>query len=65
LFTACGAVTSHYKIDVSKFDIKCRKMKCVIKSKSKAFVPNVSVLKCMRGKYNHNGNEIKGYGKFL
>lgn len=61
LFTNCGAITSHYEIDFDKLTVSCNKSKCLIKGKTKQWVPGVSVVKCSRNEYNYRGTSIEAW----
>ena len=61
LFTNCGAITSHYNINFDKLTVSCNKSKCLIKGKTKQWVPEVSVVKCSRNEYNYRGTSIEAW----
>lgn len=60
-FTNCGAITSHYEIDLENLKVNCHRNKCSIKTKSKAFTPSITTVVCQRNKYNYDGQTIRAW----
>ncbi|CAG5110022.1 Oidioi.mRNA.OKI2018_I69.chr2.g4473.t1.cds [Oikopleura dioica] len=62
LFSACGALTSHFDVDLENLDVKCNAKVCKIYAKNKKlFSPSVNVIKCQRGRYVFKGDSVKAH----